>query len=172
MNRAPTLVRPAANFVSQQFTMPAVPHRIPPSLPTCGRYSLIHFQSQVCKRLRPAEIPIRGRVSAPFPFQAKAQASFVEHSVTSFDEPAGIIPAEEASWFDCLFREISQHVARLEKVARPRVASERLIEEDGFHVQGLLDRMQPPASWRGSVVVTDDDDTRRGASTVLGGDRN
>ena len=72
----------------------------PPSLPTCGRYPVIHFQTQVCKRLRPAEIPIRGRVSAPFPFQAEAQASFVEHSVTSFDEPAGIVAAEEASWFD------------------------------------------------------------------------
>jgi hypothetical protein len=60
----------------------------------------------------------------------------------------------------------------LEKVAGPGVSSERLIEEDRFHVQVLLDRMQPPASWRGSVVVSDDDDTRRGASTVLGGDRN
>ena len=29
MNRTPTLVRPAANFVSQRFTMPAVPHYIP-----------------------------------------------------------------------------------------------------------------------------------------------
>ena len=65
MNRTPTLVRPAANFVSQRFTMPAVPHCIPPSLPTCGRHPAIHFQSQVCKRLRPAEIPLRGARKRP-----------------------------------------------------------------------------------------------------------
>ena len=29
MNRAPTLLRPAANFGSQRFTMPAVPRCIP-----------------------------------------------------------------------------------------------------------------------------------------------